>query len=211
MSHNESVVQVGVISCVELLCAWKQKSYSTQYLSSKHIQTGFEKSKVPIQLLDQANKVQNILEIHRMTAGAARFLFCIAADNKSTTCCTQMTRKLSGSTSHTWIALLLALVLYMDCVSRTLPRTFRLPLQSVLRYTRRRAFVQCAFKLPQWLSRFPEVLSQWAGSRARLRGSTGGGRGEEVRARALSPCLRRHEHGARDEERRWNKKKRKHL
>ncbi len=57
--------------------AHENKSYSTQYLSSKHIQTGFEKSKVSIQLLDQANKVQNILEILRMTAGAAYLLFCV--------------------------------------------------------------------------------------------------------------------------------------
>lgn len=74
MSHNESV-QVGVISCVELLCTWKQKLVLS--ICSKHIKTGFEESKVPVQLLDPANTVQNILEIHRMTAGAAHFLFCI--------------------------------------------------------------------------------------------------------------------------------------
>lgn len=71
----------------------------------------------------------------------------VATDNKSTTCCMQMTWKVPDPTSHTWIACFLCSrfkkALNVDCVSctraarvGTLPRTFRLPLQSVFRYTR---------------------------------------------------------------------------
>lgn len=115
----------------------------------------------------------------------------------------QTTWKLSCSTSCTRIALLLALALNVDCVScaraarlGTLPLTFRLPLQSALRYTRRRALVQCVFNLPQSLSRFrrfwvSERVLEWdyvAALEPRAQEEA-----EEAWARALSPCLRGHE------------------